>query len=236
MSTNINSNTNQKIKYSNHFQNLSDKFNDTKAAEIAVGGSFDKIGRIELEILKNNGLKKEDFIIDIGCGSGRLTKQLANFGVSKYLGTDILPELLEHARKFTPNNDWTLSEVNNLIIPAEDGIADFVCFFSVFTHLLHEQTFLYLKEAKRVLKQNGKIIFSFLEFAVPSHWIVFETNLGHYENNHLNMFIEQNTIKLWAMKLGLSIQSITRGDNNQIINDIEGDKSLGQSIAVATKT
>ena len=232
----INTTKSQNKRYQQHFDSLKENLDTAQAAELAVGGRFDEIGKIELEILKENELTRDMFVIDVGCGSGRLTKQLANFGVSKYLGTDILPELLEHARKFTPNNDWTLSEVNNLIIPAEDGIADFVCFFSVFTHLLHEQTFLYLKEAKRVLKQNGKIIFSFLEFAVPSHWIVFETNLGHYENNHLNMFIEQNTIKLWAMKLGLSIQSITRGDNNQIINDIEGDKSLGQSIAVATKT
>jgi ubiquinone/menaquinone biosynthesis C-methylase UbiE len=60
------------------------------------------------------------------------------------------------------------------VIPEKDGEADFVCFFSVLTHLLHEQGFVYLQEAKRVLKPGGKIVFSFLEFAVPDHWAVFE--------------------------------------------------------------
>ena len=236
MNTQINSNESQISKYQNHLDCLAKSLNEKDAAEIAVGGLFDEMGKIELEILKENNLKESDFVIDVGCGSGRLTKQLSLFGLSKYLGTDVLEDLIVHAKNFSLSEDnWIFKQVCDTQIPANDDSADFVCFFSVFTHLLHEQTFLYLKEAKRVLKPGGKIIFSFLEFAVPSHWTVFETNLDQYEYNHLNMFIEQNTIKLWAMKLGLSIQSITRGDKNQIINDIDGNKSLGQSIAVANK-
>ena len=38
--------------------------------------------------------------------------------------------------------------------------------FSVFTHLLHEESFIYLEDFKRVLKPGGSVVFSFLEVLV----------------------------------------------------------------------
>jgi hypothetical protein len=119
-----------------------------------------------------------------------------------------------------------------------------VCFFSVFTHLLHEHSYTYLQEAKRVLKPNGKIIFSFLEFAIASHWSVFELNLsdmsvGAYP---LNMFIGRDAIESWAAHLGLKILAIEDGDKPHIpvqapiaFEDgrvMEGKGNMGQSICV----
>ena len=43
-------------------------------------------------------------------------------------------------------------------IPAPDGEADMVCFFSVLTHLLHEESYVYLQDARRVLKPTGKLV------------------------------------------------------------------------------
>lgn len=37
-------------------------------------------------------------------------------------------------------------------IPEPDNFADFICFFSVFTHLLHQDTYRYLRDAHHVLK------------------------------------------------------------------------------------
>jgi SAM-dependent methyltransferase len=62
-------------------------------------------------------------------------------------------------------------------IPEADGVAEMVCFFSVFTHLVQEESFLYLQEAERVLKPGGRIIASYLDIADPSHWSIFEANV-----------------------------------------------------------
>jgi ubiquinone/menaquinone biosynthesis C-methylase UbiE len=226
---------NQNKLYNEHFQKLQKKVGREAASEKAVGGKFDQFGKIELELLSQYGLQSQDCIVDVGCGSGRLIKQLSNQHAGNYIGTDVVQDLLDHAKCYCRSGDWKLLKVDELKIPIESEIADFVCFFSVFTHLLHEQSYLYLKEAKRVLKKGGTILFSFLEFAVPAHWSIFEGNLGEFEKNHLNMFIDRDAIKAWARYLDLEINDIVGGDQKQINKPIQGLSSLGQSIAVLKK-
>lgn len=232
----INTTKSQNKRYQQHFDSLKENLDTAQAAELAVGGRFDEIGKIELEILKENELTRDMFVIDVGCGSGRLAKQLSIYGLNRYLGTDVVDDLLDYTGNLVGNKDlWLLKKVDNIEIPASDNSADFICFFSVFTHLLHEQTFLYLKEAKRVLKPGGKVIFSFLEFEVPSHWAIFEGNLDKFEENHLNMFFDRKAIITWTNFLGMSVEKILQGDQPQIAKDINESRSLGQSIAVLKK-
>ena len=53
--------------------------NPTKGMEIAVGGEFEAIGILERELLIQQGLQPTGYLIDVGCGSGRLAKPLAEF-------------------------------------------------------------------------------------------------------------------------------------------------------------
>jgi ubiquinone/menaquinone biosynthesis C-methylase UbiE len=233
----INTTESQNKRYQQHFDLLKENLDPAQAAELAVGGRFDEIGKIELEILKENGLTRDMFVIDVGCGSGRLANQLSIYGLNRYLGTDVVDGLLDYAGNLVGDKDlWLLKKVDNIEVPTSNNSADFICFFSVFTHLLHEQTFLYLKEAKRVLKPGGKVIFSFLEFEVPSHWAIFEGNLDKFEENHLNMFFDREAINAWSNFLGMSVEKILQGDQPQIAKDINESRSLGQSIAVLKKT
>ena len=89
-----------------------------------------------------------------------------------------------------------------------------VCFFSVFTHLLYEQSYLYLQEARRVLKPNGKIIFSFLEFAIPVHWELFQSAIdgAHGPAQPLTIFLSRDAIHAWAKRLELKVEHIQDGD------------------------
>jgi SAM-dependent methyltransferase len=87
-------------KFVEQYGNLWDRIKgDKKSHEIAVGGDFDVAGILELNVLKEAGLKPNHSLIDIGCGSGRLAYKLAGYSKARYLGTDILPDLLEHARQ-----------------------------------------------------------------------------------------------------------------------------------------
>src|SRR5690349_14009653 len=124
------------------------------------------------DILLTAGLSDSQYLIDVGCGCGRLAHTLT---VERYLGTHVVPELLQHARVLCPNPRWRLELVDGTTIPERSGVADMVCFFSVLTHLLHEDSYCYLREAQRVLRPGGKVVFSFLEFRAETHWAVFES-------------------------------------------------------------
>jgi SAM-dependent methyltransferase len=111
---------------------------------------------------------------------------------------------------------------------------------------LHDESYRYLEDAKRALKPGGKIIFSFLEFAIPSHWFIFQGVLNdHRPDKVLNQFISRDAIQAWAEHLDLKILEIVDGDKPSISLDrdvlwdngteMKGMGNLGQSICVMTK-
>ena len=204
----------------------------------AVGGYFDEFSQLMLKILVEAGLQPEHYLIDIGCGSGRLTKSAAPYLTGRYLGTDVVPALLKNARKFAKPG-WRFEEVSNIAIPEQDGVADAVCFFSVLTHLLHEDSFRYLREAKRVLKSGGRIVFSFLEFRVYATRTVFREMVERRDSGRervMDQFVSRDAIEAWADELNLDIVKIAGGDENQIAEDGSGVYSLGQSVCVLQKS
>ncbi|MCC0175998.1 class I SAM-dependent methyltransferase [Waterburya agarophytonicola K14] len=233
--------------YTQKVQDLQQEYDEDEALSLAIGGNFEAGGLLEYYLLRQLGLQRGDTVIDVGCGSGRLAFQLKEYLTGSYVGIDVIPELFNYARKVTKRADWKFYQAPGLTIPEPDNSADFVCFFSVLTHLLHEQSYKYLAEAKRVLKPGGKLVFSFLEFYIPSHWAVFQGSLNDLNpDSVLNQFISRDGIKSWAQYLELSILEIFDGDKPHI-DILEGvvtwdngaemsvKGNLGQSICILTK-
>jgi SAM-dependent methyltransferase len=232
--------------YRRHVAKLGRRYGRQRAMEVAIGGEFEAFGIVEREILVQYGLGPDDYVIDVGCGSGRLDIPLSKYLHGPYLGIDIVPELVDYARRQTGRPDWRFETATGLEIPESAGRADMVCFFSVFTHLLHEQSFAYLKEAHRVLKPGGRIVFSFLEFAMPNHWAVFESMVADIGGgHHLNVFMSRDGIEAWASHLELGIVAIHDGnkphvplphpvtlDDGTVMSDYG---NLGQSVCVLRK-
>lgn len=232
--------------YNKHIDNLLQAHDQQTAMALAVGGEFEAVGLLQYYLFLQQGLKKTDIIVDVGCGSGRTAYRLKDYLTGKYIGLDVVPELIDYARKICERPDWKFYSAPGLTILEPDECADFVSFFSVFTHLLHDESYRYLQEAKRVLKPGGKIIFSFLEFLVPSHWMIFEATIADTtENRVLNQFISRDAIQAWTEHLGLSILEIYDGDKPHIPLDetvrwssgqeMVGKGNLGQSVCILTK-
>ena len=212
---------------------MTDRLPHDEAMESAIGGGFDHFGAVELGVLKHYGLPMDGHLVDVVCGSGRLTKPLSAWLTGTYLGVDLVPDLIEHARKISARPDWRFEVIDHIGIPEADGQADMVCFFSVLTHLLHEQSYWYLEEATRVLKPGGTVVFSFLEFCEPSHLQIFRDTVTNHKRRHLqplNIFIERGAIKVWARELGLEVLDIRDGGDA-----VASEGALGQSICVLRK-
>jgi ubiquinone/menaquinone biosynthesis C-methylase UbiE len=213
---------------------------------LAVGGEFEAVGVLEYSLLLQKGLHADHNIIDVGCGSGRLAFQLRDYLVGQYVGIDVVPELYRYAQEICKRPDWRFYTAPGLAIPEPDGWADFICFFSVFTHLRHEESYKYLEDARRVIKPGGKIIFSFLEFAMPSHWTIFQDAMANQlPDSVVYQFMSRDAIEAWAAHLQLRVIEIADADEPSIKldrairlengNEIEERGNLGQSYCVLTR-
>jgi ubiquinone/menaquinone biosynthesis C-methylase UbiE len=197
----------------------------------AVGGHYELFGLIEAQILRATGLRKGMSVVDLGCGSGRLASALHASEDISYVGIDIVQALLDYAKSKAPRYEFVLHR--GLSIPRPDASTDIVCAFSLFTHLLHAESYIYLEECVRILKPGGKIVFSFLEFAEPSHWNVFthtKNTVQARTAEHLNMFIERNAIETWAKHLGLAVDRFIDATSG-----VANGHALGQSVVLLVK-
>ncbi|MBS0640293.1 MAG: class I SAM-dependent methyltransferase [Acetobacteraceae bacterium] len=219
-----------KSAYEGMLQRMKTAMPEEQAVRDSNGGDFDKIGPIEVGLLRFYGLEPHHHLIDVGCGSGRLALPLSAVHPGRYSGFDILGEAVTYARALVGRPDWRFEEIDHITIPEADGCADMVCFFSVLTHLLHEQSYWYLEEARRVLKPGGKIVFSFLEFREPHHWPAFMMTLEHSKGpaiDPINVFIERSAIQTWAQHLGLIVEAW-----RDATDPVGPEGALGQSVCV----
>lgn len=235
--------------YREHSTALLNNSQKSDAYAVAIGSvdaeAFNYFGKMEADLLYQYGLSDESFLVDVGCGSGRLALALASRFNGSYLGTDISPELIAHARGIVQSKNFDFVETIGLTIPAADNSVDFACFFSVLTHLRHEESYLFLEDTVRSLKSGGKIIFSFLDFSQSSHWAQFEPILNALRNGKpspVNQMMSHDTIYRFAEYLRVEVIAIHDGTTNYIVNSepkIAGHEeslvSLGQSVCVLQK-
>lgn len=218
--------------YERHIKKLVKAHDLDEAMSLAVGGGYERIGHIQADLLLKFGLRNNMILADVGCGSGRTATAVSKVVDINYEGFDVVKRLLDYAATKCPSHYQFILN-RDIHLPSTDERYDMVCAFSLFTHLLHEETFVYLGDMFRTLKPGGKVVFSFLEFAMESHWRVFEGTADamlQSKRPHLNMFIERNVIEVMADKIGfckpIFIDATT---------PLSPHGAMGQSLAEITK-
>lgn len=205
-----------------------------KAVGSPTHEAFVKQGSQQVDMLRRLGLCDGMRIYDLACGSGRTAQALQAEGWSgQYKGADIIPELVEHLRSKCPGFDVVVH--TDLSIDAVDSSIDMIYAWSLFTHLLFEETYIYAEDAHRALKSGGWLIFSFLEFDIPTHWAVFNNRLEMIKRGenpaHLDIFLHRGMIAKWAERLGYDAPVFI--DGNDVQATTQGP--FGQSVAALRK-
>lgn len=95
-------------------------------------------------------------VLELGCGSGYYTRELALTGAD-ICAIDISPDLLSLAAHFVRSANVTFIRANAYAMEFEDEAFDTVVGSSVLHHLDVEQA---VREIYRVLKKNGTIVFT----------------------------------------------------------------------------
>lgn len=98
----------------------------------------------------------EDKILELGCSSGFLTEHLGNV-----TAIDTSKDMLKIAKKKNPSA--TVLEADMFKLPFEKESFDKVVTMRVWSHLNEKDLRLGLRESKRVLKEEGEIVFDMEE-------------------------------------------------------------------------
>lgn len=106
----------------------------------------------EEALLRKLLVNREGQVLDVGCGTGRLLPFATH-------GIDISPNMIEEARQKFPDKKLSVSDGESL--PFEADHFDAVFSFHVVMHLDVRKTHAMLREAHRVLKPGGRLVFDF---------------------------------------------------------------------------
>ncbi len=136
--------------------------NRTLALAKAIGAptmeDFIAQGDGHVAVLRHHGLRDGMTIYDLGCGCGRTAQALHRSSwMGSYTGADVVPDLLDELARNCPGYNTVCNY--DLTIAAPDASLDMLFHWSVFTHLMPTESYIYTQEAFRALKPNGKMIF-----------------------------------------------------------------------------
>lgn len=136
-----------------HFTNLSHIWWGAKT--VAGQKRYD----IKYQRFKNLvNLKKEDKILEIGCGDGEFTYRLAKNLKNKILGTDLTPEVIKRAKEsFKSYKNIVFKVDNSEKSKVGKNSFDVVCGISILHHMSWKKA---LRESYRILKKGGGIFFT----------------------------------------------------------------------------
>ena len=115
----------------------------------------DEVPKLLVGLWRENGKKNltDKIVLDLGCGTGRLTGNLLERGAS-VIGVDVSREMLNILKKKFPQVETVLADVENL--PFEDNRFDLVMANFLIVHL--KDLDLAFREIYRVLKDDGFLI------------------------------------------------------------------------------
>jgi ubiquinone/menaquinone biosynthesis C-methylase UbiE len=117
----------------------------------------------------NAGLKDADFILDVGCGPGGVTKDIINHTNGKVIAIDDSPDMIENARGVLKGLDVKLVVGDAHHLPFQDKRFDIAICNLVLMWASNPQQV--VCEMARVIRKGGKVVASLEpDFGGKLHW------------------------------------------------------------------
>ena len=138
----------------------------------AVGGMWEKIGRLQFEFLINKGLQPQHKMLDIGCGTLRGGRHFIKYlNTGNYYGIDISPKAIAYAKQLVQqeglsekNPHLLISEKKDLKFREFSGITfDYILAQSVFTHLKPEHIKECFENIDHIMHENSAFYFTYFK-------------------------------------------------------------------------
>jgi ubiquinone/menaquinone biosynthesis C-methylase UbiE len=175
-------------------------------------------GEETLRFLQDSvGIGKEDVVLEIGCGVGRVGKVVAPL-CRKWIGCDVASNMLAltAARlKDLPNVELVEISGYNLCGVA-DASVDVVYCTVVFMHLESWDRYNYILEGFRVLRPNGRIYVDNINLCSDGGWKVFEVHRAMSSTNrppHMTQNSTPQEIEAYLRRAGFSDVQIRTNDD-----------------------
>lgn len=166
--------------YEELFENYAHKYDE----EVFTQGTIGEVDFIEAEIMGD----KTTLILDIGCGTGRHSIELARRGYTNIVGVDLSDSQLVHAREKAADAglkiDFRRGDARDLPFQEEFDLAIMLCEGGFSLMETDEMNFAILQNAAKALKPGGKFIFTTLNALFPLFHSVKEFIDSKTEEDH----------------------------------------------------
>ncbi|MBA3960894.1 MAG: class I SAM-dependent methyltransferase [Chthoniobacterales bacterium] len=191
---------------------------------------FETTGIATREALASSvGIRAEDTILEIGCGVGRVGKQLAPL-CHKWIGCDVSPHMLElAAQRLKSFSNVELYEVGGFHLhPVPETSVDVVYSTVVFMHLEEWDRYNYILEAKRVLRPGGRLYVDNVSLCSDLGWEVFELHRqipADQRPPHITKHSTESELRTYLERAGFS--GIESRESGQFVHvwGTKGDSS-----------
>jgi len=106
-----------------------------------------------LSLLQRIGIKKGDAVLDVACGTGRITGLLHDLSGTDVLGVDISEKMIDLAKKKYEGKPWAHFECGDFCVMKGEKKYDVVVIYNAYPHFIKPEE---LKNAFSLcLKQGG---------------------------------------------------------------------------------
>jgi ubiquinone/menaquinone biosynthesis C-methylase UbiE len=163
------------------------------------------------------GIRKDDVVLEIGCGIGRVGKVVAPLS-RKWIGCDVASNMLSlAAERLSDLPNVELKEISGYDLRGvEDASVDVVYCTVVFMHLETWDRYNYVLEAFRVLRSGGRIYVDNINLCSDGGWKVFETHRAFSTANrppHMTQNSTPQEIETYLKRAGFSDVRIRADDD-----------------------
>ena len=159
-------------------------------------------------------LKISDRVLELGCGVGRIGKELAG-DCAHWTGVDISAQMISHAQERIADMEniafHQLQKSSLDMIP--DASIDKAYSLAVLCHMDKEDLYLYLEELHRILAPGGIIYVDTWNLANPTGWKRWQYEVRFWQQSDQsqrkdigrNQFCSPDELRLYAEKAGFDL-------------------------------